>query len=254
MGRHAAWRAGHPAPECSVPRLVLVKYLFAPPCSRFLECCLLVPWFPILGFFVASYSLIFPPRKLLFVRRFVLFVDFFIYRTFPYIFVHTFSSPGRSRTLCPGARGHHLAVALGPLHALAVPYLIEANRNAQVLDKGIHITKRDMFYTDVKLFKEQGESDAVLEDVACMVGCTRSCLNVVASDKGLVIGRVTFLEDGTSLLTALVPLLEAGRSSSSSPFESPSDLGSARYRDEELALDSAFRPISVGFPNTRSPS
>ncbi|CAM9717442.1 unnamed protein product [Ectocarpus sp. 12 AP-2014] len=66
----------------------------------------------------------------------------------------------------------------------------------QVLGKGIHITKRDMFYTDVKLFKEQSESDNVLDDVACMVGCTRSCLNVVASDKGLVVGRVTFMEDG----------------------------------------------------------
>jgi len=66
----------------------------------------------------------------------------------------------------------------------------------KVLGKGIHITKRDMFYTDVKLFKDQSESDNVLDDVACMVGCTRSCLNVVASDKGLVVGRVTFLEDG----------------------------------------------------------
>mmetsp|Transcript_7129 Transcript_7129/g.9308 ORF Transcript_7129/g.9308 Transcript_7129/m.9308 type:complete len:543 (-) Transcript_7129:27-1655(-) len=66
----------------------------------------------------------------------------------------------------------------------------------QVVSKGIHITKRDMFYTDVKLFKDQGESDNVLDDVACMVGCTRSCLNVVASDKGLVVGRVQFREDG----------------------------------------------------------
>ena len=33
----------------------------------------------------------------------------------------------------------------------------------EVLSKGIHITKRDLFYTDVKLFKEQQESDAVRE-------------------------------------------------------------------------------------------
>ena len=65
-----------------------------------------------------------------------------------------------------------------------------------MLGKGIHITKRDMFYTDVKLFRDQADSDNVLDDVACMVGCTRSCLNVVESDKGLVVGRVTFLEDG----------------------------------------------------------
>lgn len=42
-----------------------------------------------------------------------------------------------------------------------------------------------MFYTDVKLFQNQTESDDVLNDVACMIGCTRNSLNVVASDKGV---------------------------------------------------------------------
>lgn len=32
--------------------------------------------------------------------------------------------------------------------------------------------------------------------VACLVGCTRSCLNLFASDKGLVVRKFTFLEDG----------------------------------------------------------
>ena len=50
--------------------------------------------------------------------------------------------------------------------------------------------------TDVKLFKDQTESDGVLDDVACMVGCTRTSLNVVASDKGLVVGRIQFVEAG----------------------------------------------------------
>ena len=58
------------------------------------------------------------------------------------------------------------------------------------------MTKRDLFYTDVKLFKKQEESDAVLDDAACMIGCPRSCLNVVAADKGLVVGRLQFREDG----------------------------------------------------------
>lgn len=66
----------------------------------------------------------------------------------------------------------------------------------QVLAKNIHVTKRDLFYTDVKLFKEQGESDNILDDIACMVGCTRSSLNVVASEKGVVVGRITFRDDG----------------------------------------------------------
>lgn len=66
----------------------------------------------------------------------------------------------------------------------------------EVLQKGIHITKRDLFYTDVKLFKDQGESDAVLDDVACMAGCTRTSLHVIASDKGLVVGRIQYREAG----------------------------------------------------------
>lgn len=65
-----------------------------------------------------------------------------------------------------------------------------------VLMKRIHVTKRDLFYTDVKLFVDQAESDGVLDDVATMIGCTRSNLHVVASDKGLVVGRIQFEEDG----------------------------------------------------------
>jgi meiotic recombination protein SPO11 len=66
----------------------------------------------------------------------------------------------------------------------------------EILQKKIHITKRDLFYTDVKLFKNQADSDSVFDDVACMIGCTRSCLNIVASAKGLIVGRVSFRDDG----------------------------------------------------------
>lgn len=62
--------------------------------------------------------------------------------------------------------------------------------------KQIHTTKRDLYYTDVKLFRTQTESDDVLNDVACMLGCTRTSLSVVASEKGIVIGRVSFREAG----------------------------------------------------------
>ena len=58
-----------------------------------------------------------------------------------------------------------------------------------VLCRGIHVTKRDMFYTDVKLFKNQKDSDAVLDDISCLLGCTRNSLHVVASEKGLSLGN-----------------------------------------------------------------
>lgn len=66
----------------------------------------------------------------------------------------------------------------------------------QLCMKNIHVTKRDLFYTDVKLFQDQNQSDSVLDDVSCMLGCTRSSLNVVASEKGVVIGRLVFTDDG----------------------------------------------------------
>ncbi|XP_058109983.1 DNA topoisomerase 6 subunit A [Magnolia sinica] len=66
----------------------------------------------------------------------------------------------------------------------------------QLALKNIHVTKRDLFYTDVKLFGDQSQSDAVLDDVSCMLGCTRSSLNVVASEKGVVVGRLVFYDDG----------------------------------------------------------
>ncbi|KAJ1375410.1 Winged helix-like DNA-binding domain superfamily [Sesbania bispinosa] len=66
----------------------------------------------------------------------------------------------------------------------------------QLCIKGIHVTKRDLFYTDVKLFQDQIQSDAVLDDVSCMLGCTRSSLNVVAAEKGVVVGRLIFSDNG----------------------------------------------------------
>jgi len=65
-----------------------------------------------------------------------------------------------------------------------------------VVRKGIHVTKRDLFYTDVKLFVKQGETDDILDDVAATLGSTRTSLHVVASDKGIVVGRVQFRDDG----------------------------------------------------------
>ncbi|GHP12125.1 DNA topoisomerase 6 subunit A [Pycnococcus provasolii] len=65
--------------------------------------------------------------------------------------------------------------------------------------KRIHVTKRDLFYTDVKLFVDQRDSDNILDDVSCMLGCTRSSLHVVASEKGVVVGRLRFEEDGDAI-------------------------------------------------------
>ncbi|KAL0245941.1 hypothetical protein GEMRC1_007157 [Eukaryota sp. GEM-RC1] len=66
----------------------------------------------------------------------------------------------------------------------------------ELCDKGIHTTKRDLFYTDVKLFGDQLASDDMLDDCACLLGVTRTSLHVVASEKGVVVGRLQYTENG----------------------------------------------------------
>ncbi len=65
-----------------------------------------------------------------------------------------------------------------------------------LLEANLHATKRECFYMDVDLFKEQKTSDNALEEVAAYLGCTRNSTHVVAAAKGAVIGRITFREDG----------------------------------------------------------
>ena len=80
-----------------------------------------------------------------------------------------------------------------------------------MVKKNIHITKRDLFYTDVKLFTKQEESDSILDDVSVMLGCTRTSLNVVASDLELQWNSGTPLElcHGTVYMCAMREKLKA---------------------------------------------
>lgn len=60
----------------------------------------------------------------------------------------------------------------------------------ELLIKDIHATKREIFYNDVKLFTEQKNSDKSIEDVAAMLYTTRNSTHIVASAKGVCVGRL----------------------------------------------------------------
>jgi DNA topoisomerase VI subunit A len=61
-------------------------------------------------------------------------------------------------------------------------------------------TKRDLFYQNVNLFKNQSVVDHAIEDIACSFGIKRDQLNVIASGKGLVCGNIQLiLSNGTNL-------------------------------------------------------
>ncbi|KAJ3152604.1 endodeoxyribonuclease [Geranomyces variabilis] len=68
----------------------------------------------------------------------------------------------------------------------------------ELLDTNQTVTKREIFYRDVRLFKYQATVDAAVEDLACAFGVPRFCLRIVASAKGLIYGNLTLrLKDGS---------------------------------------------------------
>lgn len=55
----------------------------------------------------------------------------------------------------------------------------------------------------MKLFEDQGNSDAILDDLACMLGCTRSSLH---GGHGLGSGRSRYVLGRAAALWPLCPL------------------------------------------------
>lgn len=66
----------------------------------------------------------------------------------------------------------------------------------EILSTEKHATKRHLFYRDVNLFGNQRVSDGLIEDLGALLRVSRNSLNVIASAKGKVIGRLSFTEGG----------------------------------------------------------
>ncbi|MHA2163782.1 MAG: hypothetical protein ACXABF_15305, partial [Candidatus Thorarchaeota archaeon] len=88
-----------------------------------------------------------------------------------------------------------------PYHSLAS--VVDATRTArvmeiifQLLQVNLHATKREVFYSDVNLFRDQKYSDKIIEDVASMLQTTRDSVHVVASARGSAMGRVVIRDGG----------------------------------------------------------
>ena len=91
-----------------------------------------------------------------------------------------------------------------PYHSLGS--VVDATRTARVMEivfnllkSNLHATKREIFYSDVNLFREQKMSDKIIEDVAAMLKTTRDSIHVVASARGSAMGRVV-VRDGGDLI------------------------------------------------------
>lgn len=53
---------------------------------------------------------------------------------------------------------------------------------------------RGIFYRSRDLFMSVESVSAIIDDICCMIGCTRSSLHVTACEKGVVIGNISFKE------------------------------------------------------------
>ncbi|UYP45535.1 DNA topoisomerase 6 subunit A [Candidatus Lokiarchaeum ossiferum] len=69
----------------------------------------------------------------------------------------------------------------------------------ELLTKRKHMTKREVFYGNVNLFKDQKFSDACIEDVSALLHTTRNSTGIVAKARGSAVGRLR-LKDGNEII------------------------------------------------------
>ncbi|RMX87424.1 hypothetical protein D0869_02363 [Hortaea werneckii] len=62
----------------------------------------------------------------------------------------------------------------------------------EALQRGVTISKRDIYYRDVALFGTQAVVDRYVDDIAFTFDVPRSALNVAAAAKGLLVGKINF--------------------------------------------------------------
>lgn len=69
----------------------------------------------------------------------------------------------------------------------------------QLLQKGIHATKREIFYSDVNGFERQKYSDRAIHDLALYLNTTRENLNIVAAMRGTCMGSLILKDNNEKI-------------------------------------------------------
>ncbi|XP_045818952.1 DNA topoisomerase 6 subunit A3-like, partial [Trifolium pratense] len=66
----------------------------------------------------------------------------------------------------------------------------------ELLRNGKRTTLRAIYYKVAPMFKNQKECDSTIDDIACFLLCRRENLNIVAADKGEVVGNLSYTVEG----------------------------------------------------------
>jgi DNA topoisomerase VI subunit A len=107
-------------------------------------------------------------------------------------------------------------IELGDIHNKFIQILRIAEIVKSILEKDVYATKREIYYNDTYLFKDQRFSDRDIQNLSNLLGIRRKCLNIVASTKGACIGRLKIRDTTTGYLIDLEKLGTGGWSIS--PF------------------------------------
>ena len=67
------------------------------------------------------------------------------------------------------------------------------------VSQGVKSTKRELYYKNPQLFKNQKNSDSIIEEIAALLQVPRNRLNVLSAGKGLVAGNLSFCENDTEV-------------------------------------------------------
>lgn len=87
---------------------------------------------------------------------------------------------------------HLVTVSLRIAPKQFATYVKVLNTAHHLLIENIHLTKRDLYYSDVNFFKSQKRTDLILDNLACMLSIPRDSLHIVATERGLVAGPLVF--------------------------------------------------------------
>ncbi|XP_032758351.1 meiotic recombination protein SPO11 isoform X3 [Rattus rattus] len=70
----------------------------------------------------------------------------------------------------------------------------------KLIQSNTYATKRDIYYTESQLFRNQAAVDSIIDDISCMLKVPRRSLHVLSTSKGLIAGNLRYVEeDGTQV-------------------------------------------------------
>ncbi|CAO3620333.1 unnamed protein product [Cunninghamella echinulata] len=108
----------------------------------------------------------------------------------------------------PEPRAKLLSLANGQSALTFARYIRILELIYEGLALNIVMTKRDVFYRDIPLFKTQPVVDRIIDDISCHFNVPRSCLNISASGKGRIYGPINIILRNYRVIDCMAPINE----------------------------------------------